>query len=223
MYVIMRAAWLDGGALPQDTGQGTTRFLASTLCIESSHGERALLATRHTEPPASGLFELYQPAEDRAEDDSPMYLAYSAYDASPSAPRKLLPAALVVSFPHYLVTSTVTPNLNVYELFSFHERGLVFITDDEDFQPLTRIVHIAEMLPDAVDSDDAVPYVFKLMSLLMPSSGVQQSRVTTCVVQCPGGIKSTDCRHIEVDDGLGIIFIAVQQEQEMVLHCLMLV
>jgi hypothetical protein len=53
--------------------------------------------------------------------------------------------------------------------------------------------------------------------------GMYQSTVTTCDVAWPRDIEIGDLRAIEVDEGLGIIFLEVQQEQETVLHCLMLV
>jgi hypothetical protein len=94
-------------------------------------------------------------AEDDGSDDLPLRLAYSAYDTQASGSLAPLLTALIVPLPYYLVTGGVGPNSSVHELFSFHERGLVFVSADGDTPPLIKIVHLAETPPDVVDPDGA--------------------------------------------------------------------
>jgi hypothetical protein len=156
IYVILRTAWAECGALPEDPRRTTTGLLAKTLCIRSTHDERTVIAAHHNELPASRLLELYDVDEDDGSDEFlPLRLAYSAYDTQASSSLVLLPTALIVPLPHYVVFDGA-PDEGVHELFSFHERGLVFVSNDYVYgvtPPSIKIVHLADTPPDVVDPD----------------------------------------------------------------------
>jgi hypothetical protein len=160
IYVISRPAWAEDVSLPQNPGLATARPLASTLLIRSSQEVRYLVGTHHNELSVPGLFELYDPADNEASEDSVMRLAYMPYDAQASGSFALQPAETNAPLPLSRVTGGVAPDFRVYDLQSFYERGLVFVPPTD---PVIKIVHFAESSPSIVDSKGTILVVHPLI------------------------------------------------------------
>jgi hypothetical protein len=157
IYVISRPAWAEDVSLVQNPGLATARPLANMLCIRSSQGVRYLVETHHNELSVPGLFELHDHAENEASEDSVMRLAYMPYDAQASGFFALQPAETIVLLPPSRVTGGVAPDVRVYDLRSFYERGLVFVPPTD---PVIKIVHFAESSPGIVDSKGTILIAF---------------------------------------------------------------
>jgi hypothetical protein len=225
IYVILRPAWAEDVPLAQNPGLATARPLANTLCIRSSQEGRHLVGTHHNELSIPGLLELYYDTTeninlDEVFEDLSLRLAYMPYDAQASGSFALQPAETIVPLPLFREPGGIALGFRIDDLHTLYERGLVFVPPTD---PVIRIVHFAESgsSPGIIDSKGTIRCV-PAYHPLTPSSGANQLTVTTCDVVFPQSIERADVLALDVDEGLGIIFLEVQQEHETVLHCVIL-